>query len=62
MFLVALFIICALISQKSDNCSEKEPPVNFSIYVCEFILHSMKNPSLSFAFYSFLPYVFERKL
>ena len=30
MFLISLFLKCALISQKSDNCSRKEPLVDFS--------------------------------
>ena len=29
MFLVSLFLKCALISYKSDNCFDKEPHVKF---------------------------------
>ena len=43
MFLTSLFFKFVLISQKSDNFSEKEPGSNFSTYFYEFTLRLMKN-------------------
>ena len=62
MFLISLLSKCAMISQKNDNCSEKEKFWLATLQVLEIIIRILFKNYLNTVFYSFHLMFFERKV